>query len=294
MSFTVGIPAYNEAANIGALLEALLSDQTVGDVIVSDDLSDDGTDEIVARFAAMDPRVTLIRGAGRQGQIAGWLNAARASTSDTMVFMDADSTPDHGAAARLAAARIETGAAIVSGRIVPFTNAGAPSSRFSAEILHHLRVDAGPSGIVIGRFFAVDRLWFLENCRRMDIIANDAYLGCLAARQGRPVSYVPEAVIRYIPPDTGSDFAAQRQRADAGYRQLRNMGLLRHSDDNEPFGVLRALAFAAAARPLDLLPWCLAQIESRFGEKRYTVPADGHVGIWQTQASTKRRPGACE
>lgn len=294
MSFTVGIPAYNEAGNIGELLRSLLSDPTIGEIVVSDDLSSDGTDSIVERFASGDSRVTLIRGSGRQGQIAGWLNAARASAADTMVFMDADSAPEKGAAARLAEARERSGATIVSGRILPFESSGARAGRFAAEMLHRLRKRAKPPGIVIGRFFAVDRRWFLENCTRRDIIANDAFLACLASQQNGRVSYVSESVIRYVPPRSSEDFAAQRQRADAGYRQLRELGLLQPGDVSGPAQIALALAGSSVARPLDLFPWLAAQAVARFGRKRYSVPANGHAGIWETQASTKRRPGTCE
>lgn len=294
MSFTVGIPAYNEAGNIGELLRSLLADPTIGEIVVSDDLSSDGTDAIVERFANADSRLTLIRGGGRQGQIAGWLNAARASTADTMVFMDADSAPETGAAARLAEARERSGATIVSGRILPFEDSGARAGRFAAEMLHRLRKAAKPAGIVIGRFFAVDRRWFLENCTRRDVIANDAFLACLASHQNGRVAYVPEAIIRYVPPCSSADFAAQRQRADAGYRQLREMGLLRAGDVSGAAAIAVAFAGSSVARPLDLFPWLAAQVEARFGRKRYTVPANGHPGIWETQASTKRRPGPCE
>ncbi|WP_102127532.1 glycosyltransferase family 2 protein [Deinococcus planocerae] len=55
------IPALNEAPVIGATLENLRAVVPDARVVVIDDASDDGTDRIVARFAAQDPGVTLLR-----------------------------------------------------------------------------------------------------------------------------------------------------------------------------------------------------------------------------------------
>lgn len=49
------IPALNEAPVIGATLENLRATVPDARVVVIDDASDDGTDRIVARFAASDP-----------------------------------------------------------------------------------------------------------------------------------------------------------------------------------------------------------------------------------------------
>jgi len=60
-SFSVLIAAYNSEDTIAETLESLIS-QTRGDweAIVADDGSTDGTAEIVAGYAARDPRITLV------------------------------------------------------------------------------------------------------------------------------------------------------------------------------------------------------------------------------------------
>lgn len=93
-SVTVVIPAFNEAEHIEQTLRNKLTQDYPADklsVIVISDESDDGTDEIVARIAEEDSRVTLLRQVPRQGKTAG-LNLAMAQIdSEFVVFSDANS-----------------------------------------------------------------------------------------------------------------------------------------------------------------------------------------------------------
>ncbi len=60
---TIILPIRNEARHIARCLEAVMSQDYPSDkieILVMDGMSDDGTREIVARFAAQDPRVRLI------------------------------------------------------------------------------------------------------------------------------------------------------------------------------------------------------------------------------------------
>lgn len=59
---SIGIPAYNSAAHIGATLESLLA-QTLGDfeVVVSDNASSDATRETVEKYVRLDRRIRYER-----------------------------------------------------------------------------------------------------------------------------------------------------------------------------------------------------------------------------------------
>lgn len=283
--FCVGIPAYNESATIKPLIEALLGDPRITEICVADDRSTDGTAEIVAALAESEPRVHLLRGAGRSGQVAGWLKCARSTTAETMVFIDADSLPEPGAILRLARACHDS--LIVSGRIEPFDNMGGSGGRFSAELLNQIRARGSAPLAIIGRFFAVNREWFLRACDRTDIIANDMWLACKAVRNGTVPRYIPNAVVRYVSPSNGRDFAAQRQRADAGTRQLRELGILEDELLPSAGAVWQAVMRTVLLRPAEFPAWSWSQMTARIG-RHYLVPKDGHVGIWEPQQSTKR------
>lgn len=87
------IPTYNEAENIGPLLDAILSKGPEWEALVVDDHSPDGTWRIVGERAAKDPRIHLLdrttdRGRGLAG-IAGFRRAVELG-ADWVLEMDAD------------------------------------------------------------------------------------------------------------------------------------------------------------------------------------------------------------
>jgi hypothetical protein len=117
---SVVVPARDEAANIGALMDSVLASVGVElELVVVDDHSSDGTDGLVRARAARDPRVRLVQAprlpSGWNGKMHALHVGARSARYDTLVFLDADlrATPD--ALARLAAGLRSTRAALVSG-----------------------------------------------------------------------------------------------------------------------------------------------------------------------------------
>lgn len=63
----IAIPTYNEAENIRALLATLLDLHPSAHIVVVDDNSPDGTGDVVARLAAAEARVHVIRRAAKRG-----------------------------------------------------------------------------------------------------------------------------------------------------------------------------------------------------------------------------------
>jgi len=117
---SVLVPARNEAAAIGRLLDTVLASGGVDlDLVVLDDASDDDTAGIVATRADQDSRVRLLAGrplpAGWCGKQHACFQLAAAARHETLVFLDADVrvTPD--AIARGVSFLRQTGAGLVSG-----------------------------------------------------------------------------------------------------------------------------------------------------------------------------------
>jgi len=87
---TVAMPSFNEERYIEACLESVLRQDFARDrfeVLVADGRSTDRTREIVARFAAQDPRVALVDNPARL-QAAGMNEAIRQARGDVIVRMD--------------------------------------------------------------------------------------------------------------------------------------------------------------------------------------------------------------
>ena len=89
-TFAVVVPAYNEAADIGRTCEALLNLSPAPDEIVFvDDASGDDTVDIIRRYVAR-PSIRLIVQPTNRGPAAARNAGINATTSEVIVFVDAD------------------------------------------------------------------------------------------------------------------------------------------------------------------------------------------------------------
>ncbi len=96
MTLSVVVPTLNESANIDALLERLRHTPGVGEVVVADGGSTDGTQELVQQPTRL---VRARSGRGRQ------LNAgARETSGEVLLFLHADVVPPPDAAVQISGA----------------------------------------------------------------------------------------------------------------------------------------------------------------------------------------------
>jgi len=97
MEKLIVVPTYNERENIQLLLDQLLSLPFGLEVLVVDDNSPDGTGDLVAARVALDPRVHLLRRAGKLGlgsaYVAGFRYALEHG-AEYVFEMDADFSHD--------------------------------------------------------------------------------------------------------------------------------------------------------------------------------------------------------
>ena len=87
------LPTYNERETIGRVLEGVLAAGPNVEALVIDDGSPDGTGDFVEGIAEAQPRVRLVRRAGKQGLASAYLMGFRKGLDegyDVLVEMDSD------------------------------------------------------------------------------------------------------------------------------------------------------------------------------------------------------------
>jgi dolichol-phosphate mannosyltransferase len=89
----VVVPTYNEADNIGPVVDRLRAAVPAADVLVVDDGSPDGTGAVADRIAAADPQVSVLHRRAKEGLGAAYLHGfatALEAGYDVVGEMDAD------------------------------------------------------------------------------------------------------------------------------------------------------------------------------------------------------------
>ena len=90
-------PTYNEKANVPTLVERVLAQDPRLEMLFVDDNSPDGTGDLIAGIAASNPRVHLLRRAGKLGLGTAYLDGFRwalARDYELIFEMDADFSHD--------------------------------------------------------------------------------------------------------------------------------------------------------------------------------------------------------
>lgn len=199
MRVSVIIPAYNEAGNIGRLVAetlAVVPQDMLGEIVVVDDCSDDGTaDEIRAMLEAQPAgapkRLRYLRHGRRAGQSAALRTGVSAAAFPVIATMDGDGQNDPAdipaLVARLAPPGAE-GPALVGG--IREKRRATGSRRFASRFANGLRgwllADDCPDtgcGIKVYWREAFLRLPYFSSMHR--------YLPALFLSYGQQVAYAP-------------------------------------------------------------------------------------------------------
>jgi len=219
---SVGVTAYNEEANIGRLLEALLTQHTrdveIVEIIVVASACTDNTVPIVESYAAEYPLVKLFTQAQREGKTSA-INVFLAHASeDICVLESGDTLPHEDAVEHLVRMFTDPTVGMTGAHKIPVNTPDHLVGLFThlrLRLEHQLCLEIPRLGEMIAFRKVFDRI-------PPDVAMDEAFVEALVVKRGMQVRYAPDAVVYNTGPDSVSDFVRQRRRNYAGHLYLKS------------------------------------------------------------------------
>jgi cellulose synthase/poly-beta-1,6-N-acetylglucosamine synthase-like glycosyltransferase len=289
--FTIGIAAYNEAANIGRLLDRLLSCPPSGPaparVLVVASGCTDRTEDIVREFSRRDGRIELISQPRRTGKASAVNLIISRAGCRLLVLMSADILPEPEALARLVRPFEDPRVGATAGRVIP---GNRPDSfmGFYVSLFWRLHHRIAMQSFKAGEAVAFRRVF---ESIPADTATDETWIVQLVREKGLECRYVPEAVFHNRGPDNIGDFLKVRKRHLIGYYHLLKLRpdwrLPDTMDNRKVLGLLWQERPASAKDWLFILGAVLLEAWARA-----LARCEFHLGgknpfIWETARSTK-------
>jgi len=280
--------AYNEEANIGKMLEAVLSQRLrrvkIVEIIV---VASGCTDRTEDAFAKTDRRIRLLVQPRREGKSTAVNLLLRKTTQEVIVLVSADTVPAPDAIENLVAPFSDPQVGMIGGRPVP-TNDVRLFMGYAAHLLWALHHQISLLRPKMGEMIAF-RNFFRQI--PFDSAVDEASIEPLIRGQGLQLCYVPDAVVYNRGPETVQDFLRQRRRIYAGHVYVRDTLGYRVSTMKGARILWLLLAQPAVRRDWRYFLWGPAivalEIWSRFlGAMDYHVWKRKHA-IWEVAETTK-------
>ena len=286
---SIGITAYNEEANIGKLLQALLDQQLadveIAEIIVVASACTDGTIPIVQGFCEQHPRVRLIVQEKREGKPAAVNLFLEAASQDICVLESGDTLPRSDTIEYLVRPFADPKVGMTGAQKVPVNG---PSdvigymSHLRLQMEHELCLEIPRLGELIAFRKVLTRI-------PPDVAMDEAFVEALVIQRGLEVHYAPDAVVYNMGPSTVGDFVRQRRRNYAGHLHLRRKyGYRVSSLDNGRVIRIAWHELVGALRIIFYLFWMgsLEMLSRLLGAFDYYVRGEKHV-VWDMAWTTK-------
>lgn len=240
--------AYNEERNIARLLESVLhqsaSDRIAKIVVVASGCTD-RTCEIVAEYAARDPRISLIAEPSRTGKIAAVNKFLFTATEEILMVSSADlSYEPQAVEALLAPFEEDPEIGMVGAHSIPL-DATDNFFGYAINLMWALHHDISLRDPKMGELIA-----FRNVFRRLNpsAICDELSVYQLVRAAGYLSVYAPSARIYNKGPENLGDFISQRMHCIVG-----NLQIMR--DHNVPVSTMRTLPVLRAALPRVVRNW---------------------------------------
>jgi poly-beta-1,6-N-acetyl-D-glucosamine synthase len=269
LTCSIGIMAYNEEANIGRLLEAMVSQQTknvaITEIVIVVSGCTDNTESIAREWAARDKRVRVMVQERRMGKAVAVNEYLPQAQERIIVLCSADVLPEVDAIEHLVSPMADPEVGMTSSRPVP-VNDPKKFMGFAAHMLwglHHR--------INLLSFKAGEMIAFRKIFERIPYhtAVDEASIEPVVRGQGYRVQYVSSAIVYNQGPETAADFLSQRRRIFAGHLAVRDtlgysvstmsayriLGILLRHLDLHPRALLWTCAVAGLEAYGRLLGW---------------------------------------
>lgn len=286
---SVGVTAYNEEANIGALLEALINQRLhtveITEIIVVASGCTDRTVDIVQEWMQRCPRIKLIVQERREGKSAAVNLFLKAAKEDICVLESGDTLPHPDAIERMVSMFADPKVGMTGAQKVAVN-----TPDHIVDYLSHLRLKMEHQLCM-----EIPRLGELIAFRKVfdtippDVAMDEAFVEALVIQRGLQVRYAPDAIVYNMGPTTVRDFIKQRRRNYAGHLHLKKKYGYRVSSLDTKRVLRIALGEIWGAVRLLYVLFALASLEAisrLLGAYDYYIRHERHV-VWDMAWSTK-------
>jgi len=219
---SIGIMAYNEEANIGRTIHAVLQQQgpsmRIEEVIVVASGCTDRTVPIVTDIALQEPRVRLCVQEKREGKASAINLFLKQAISPVVVLIGADVIPEVSALEYLCAPLKEPKIGMVGGRPVP-VNDPTTFLGHAVHLLWRLHDRLARIHPKLGEVIAFRNV---ISGIPTDSPVDEISIQALISQLGYQLIYEPASIVYNKGPLTIRDFLKQRRRIHAGHLQTRD------------------------------------------------------------------------
>ncbi len=221
LNCSIGVLAYNEAANIEKLLNSLTSQKldkvNIKEIIVVSSASTDGTNEIVEKFSENNENVKPIVEDERRGKSAAINTFIKAAGSEILVIESGDTIPASNTIEQMITPFFDEKIGMTGGRPTPEND---PDSFIGYSVnllwnLHHKMAMISPK---LGEMVAFRKIF--EEIPPESAV-DEASIEAIIKDNDLILKYVPEAIIYNKGPENISDFIKQRRRIETGHLWLK-------------------------------------------------------------------------
>jgi len=271
---SIGICAFNEEANIGTILKAILRQKFSfpTETIVVSDGSTDATESIVQEIASKNPSVRLIRHAAQKGKSQVLNTIFRECRGKIVITIAADTQIQDGSIGQMVEALNLPAVGICWARPVPILPARGLVERLGYlgfrlhDRFYRALNSTGEVKHSTGEFVAYKREAFTRI--PVECVNDDAYLAIQAARKGFKIQYLTETTTGTSLPRTLLNYIQQRRRWVYGHFQVGSLlgeysSVIEFSLSKRPMLVASVVLEEIRDRPVEL-PVLLASLLVEF------------------------------